>query len=233
VKLKNRVIYPSRAILSFLSTSDVNFFSNFGLKVWLTDSLITDKSFFSRRPATSFYISGREINKEWVKFSSKFVLTPGSYYIYFYFDNQAQIHTRTSNVYFDNFDITIIEKPEEKLQFISKGIRFQRGKLDLEKSSFLHVDSLIEFLNNHKNKYIGIKVYTDNKGNKDSLLLLSEKQSIALKTLLTDRGISETRIFKTEGLGCENPLNNNKTEDERKRNRRVVIYFIESEKKLD
>ena len=224
-----KIAYSTNATFSFSASSDKNFQSNFDLNVWLSDTLFSNINKIAKKPDIVFHISGRDINNTWQLFRNPVFFKPKYRYLYLSFSNQAQINSVKSMVYFDNFHISILDNSDAKIHQISKGIKFKRGKLILEKSSTLHIDSLIALLNTDKDRKFSISVYTDNKGHKDSLKILSEQQSLALKRILLSKGISEERILKTEGFGSSNPISSNQTEKGRKINSRVVLSFEKKE----
>ena len=67
-----------------------------------------------------------------------------------------------------------------------------------------------------------IQGHTDNAGAKDANLKLSKERADAVKASLVKGGITATRLT-TAGLGDTQPVGDNKTDDGRASNRRVVL----------
>jgi outer membrane protein OmpA-like peptidoglycan-associated protein len=69
---------------------------------------------------------------------------------------------------------------------------------------------------------VRIESYTDNVGEAESNLALSLSRSEAVKSLLVAKGVDGARLT-TAGLGSENPIASNDTEEGRAKNRRTDI----------
>lgn len=74
-----------------------------------------------------------------------------------------------------------------------------------------------------------LKGHCDNKGSDDYNNLLSEKRVSTVKNYLLGKGINIEFILSALGFGETEPLNENKTEEERQLNRRVDITIIKPE----
>ena len=80
-------------------------------------------------------------------------------------------------------------------------------------------------MKNNPNLEIMIIGHTDNIGDGDALVELSNKRAEAVKKFLVQNGISGKRIH-TFGVGAADPLYENTTEGNRERNRRVEIIVM-------
>jgi outer membrane protein OmpA-like peptidoglycan-associated protein len=69
---------------------------------------------------------------------------------------------------------------------------------------------------------IELSGHTDNNGNKDALMKLSEERVQAVKAYLEDKGIKKGRI-SGRGYGSTRPIAPNDTNENRQRNRRVEV----------
>lgn len=103
-------------------------------------------------------------------------------------------------------------------------IFFQQSKAIILETSFTELDKLHALLVENPGLKIRIEGHTDNIGKPAELLQLSEQRAAAIKTFLLGKGIRADRI-ETKGFGAQKPLTNNKTDDLRKRNRRVEIVI--------
>jgi outer membrane protein OmpA-like peptidoglycan-associated protein len=104
-------------------------------------------------------------------------------------------------------------------------IFFATGKWDLLPESFAELDKLVKILNDNPNMVIEINGHTDNVGNDESNLALSQKRAAAVVTYLLGKGISNTRL-DSKGFGETQPVAPNETEEGRALNRRVEFVII-------
>ena len=72
---------------------------------------------------------------------------------------------------------------------------------------------------------IEIGGHTDNVGDDNANLILSKQRADAVRDYLVENGISAD-LLETKGYGESKPIASNKTEEGRRKNRRVEIKFI-------
>jgi outer membrane protein OmpA-like peptidoglycan-associated protein len=77
-----------------------------------------------------------------------------------------------------------------------------------------------------------LKGYCDNRGTDNYNNILSEKRVATVKNYLLKKGINIEFIISALGYGETEPLNENKTEEQRQLNRRVDIFIIKSESNI-
>ncbi len=106
-----------------------------------------------------------------------------------------------------------------------KNVLFEKGKANLLKNSFSQLDILAEYMLANPGVEIELAGHTDNQGNPDLNLKLSEDRVKAVKKYLIKRGVDKKRI-SGKGYGGSKPLVGNKTELMRKHNRRVEFKII-------
>ncbi len=99
---------------------------------------------------------------------------------------------------------------------------FEQGRPVLKSQSFPELDRLVEIMQENPSIEIELAGHTDNVGNKDALMKLSQDRVQAVKTYLEKKGIRKDRIDGT-GYGATQPLAPNNTEANRQRNRRVEV----------
>lgn len=104
-------------------------------------------------------------------------------------------------------------------------IFFETGKWDLLPESFTELDKLVKILNDNPNMEIEINGHTDNVGNDESNLALSQKRAAAVVTYMLGKGIASTRL-DSAGFGESQPVAPNETEEGRALNRRVEFVII-------
>jgi outer membrane protein OmpA-like peptidoglycan-associated protein len=123
--------------------------------------------------------------------------------------------------------------PSEPTQKMEKGavlryknIVFKTGTAVLSAKSYPTLDQLYSALKKYPKLKLEISGHTDNVGNPQSNLLLSQKRATAVKYYLIKKGIVSTRL-KAIGFGKNRPISDNKTEAGRALNRRVEFKVIE------
>lgn len=109
--------------------------------------------------------------------------------------------------------------------YILDRIYFKRSKAIVLQKSIPALKELYDVMNSDQGKVILISGHTDNNGPEKLLMELSRDRANVIKAYLMKHGISADRI-KTIGYGSTRPLNDNSTEAERKKNRRVEISFL-------
>jgi len=128
-------------------------------------------------------------------------------------------------------ELKMVEK-EFKLQPIEKGtvinlknVLFYMGTINLLETSYDELDAVVAFLKNNRKVEIELHGHTDNQGDANKDLILSQQRVEKIKAYLISKGISSHRI-KGEGFGGTQPIASNSTEDGRKLNRRVEFVIL-------
>lgn len=104
-------------------------------------------------------------------------------------------------------------------------VNFETGKSVIKSESEHIVEELYQMMNENPTLHIVVEGHTDNVGNKASNQALSEQRATSLKSALVSKGIAPDKI-KTVGLGQDQPLADNSTDDGRAKNRRIEIKKI-------
>lgn len=99
-------------------------------------------------------------------------------------------------------------------------ITFETGKAELKPESNEELDRLAGLLEGNKTIKVEISAYTDDVGNDDSNLKLSEKRAKTVVDYLTTKGIKGDRMT-AKGYGETQPLVANDTDENKAKNRRV------------
>lgn len=106
-----------------------------------------------------------------------------------------------------------------------ENIYFDTGKATLKPESTATLQSMSELMLNKKSLEIEISGHTDNVGNDEYNLKLSEDRANAVKNYLVVKGIENSRV-KTIGYGPSQPIATNDTEEGRQKNRRISVKII-------
>ncbi|MBL7877201.1 MAG: OmpA family protein [Cyclobacteriaceae bacterium] len=101
---------------------------------------------------------------------------------------------------------------------------FEQSRAVLKSQSFPELDRLVAIMNENPSIQIELSGHTDNIGNKNALLKLSEDRVEAVKTYLVEKGINKSRILG-KGYGGLKPIAPNDTNENRQRNRRVEVMI--------
>ena len=108
--------------------------------------------------------------------------------------------------------------------FVLDEVLFELNSARFNEKFIFRLDSLVQLLTAHQSLIADISGHTDNTGDNDYNLKLSHDRAAAVASYLISNSISRNRItFK--GLGSAKPIGDNKTEEGRRKNRRVEILL--------
>ena len=105
-----------------------------------------------------------------------------------------------------------------------KNIFFDSNKYDLKPASKAELQKLIDFLQENPTVYIEIDGHTDDVGDDQSNLILSQNRSKAVFQYLIEHEINSLRI-KYKGFGETMPVADNKTSAGKANNRRTEFVI--------
>lgn len=108
---------------------------------------------------------------------------------------------------------------------IFKNILFDFDKSSFKEEAIIELNDLLRLMRQNENLEIEIRGYTDNIGTLQHNIELSIARAKAVEGFLVLNGINKQRI-QCYGYGSTQPIDDNKTEDGRKQNRRVEIYIL-------
>lgn len=126
----------------------------------------------------------------------------------------------------DVFEVDIQLNPIETGQaIVLKNIFFETGSFELKKESQIELNKLVEFLSKNATLIIEIGGHTDNVGNDQANLLLSENRAKSVVDFLVSKGITTNRL-QAKGYGEIIPKGDNATEKGREENRRTEFRIV-------
>jgi outer membrane protein OmpA-like peptidoglycan-associated protein len=100
------------------------------------------------------------------------------------------------------------------------GVLFETNRAIIQSSSFPRLDRVIEYLRHRPLVRIRIAGHTDNVGNPRRNQRLSEQRANAVRDYIVAHGIEGSRV-EAVGLGDQEPVATNDTEEGRQQNRRI------------
>jgi outer membrane protein OmpA-like peptidoglycan-associated protein len=101
-------------------------------------------------------------------------------------------------------------------------ISFGTNNATLTTKSNTSLDQVVRIMNENPGLNIRIQGHTDNTGNADANMTLTENRANAVKDYLVSKGISADRIT-AEGFGGTQPIADNGTATGRTKNKRIEI----------
>ena len=110
-------------------------------------------------------------------------------------------------------------------RMVLRNIFFESGKVHLMEESMPEFDRLVKFLNKYVKLNVEITGHTDNVGDPENNLELSQKRAENLVNLLIRNGIESSRLTYS-GFGDTKPIATNETPEGRKLNRRLEFKII-------
>ncbi len=126
----------------------------------------------------------------------------------------------------NNFGCPIITKEDKEiLQVAFENLEFETGKAVIRSSSFATLDKVADLLNKKTDWKLRISGHTDDVGNDNSNMKLSENRAKAVANYMQNKGIAPSRLV-TEWYGETKPIADNTTPEGRAKNRRVNMEVI-------
>jgi outer membrane protein OmpA-like peptidoglycan-associated protein len=140
----------------------------------------------------------------------------------FHSENFSLAKTTSTKPYQLNVGLNTLKAGEK---VVLKNIFFKTASFELEKTSTVELDKLVDFLMKNANAKIELGGHTDNVGDKKSNQLLSENRAKSVMTYLIGKGIEATRL-SAAGYGDTQPVQSNDTEEGRAANRRTEFKIL-------
>ena len=120
-------------------------------------------------------------------------------------------------------DAAAIQREGNLLAVTFRGdVTFDTNSTAVKPGLYSEIDRVASVLQQYPDTLIRVEGHTDSVGSDKYNMDLSQRRAYAVKDLLTQRGVSPSRI-ETVGFGKSMPVASNDTEAGRQRNRRVEI----------
>jgi len=114
-------------------------------------------------------------------------------------------------------------KPDS-LIVLGAELLFETNKSTLRSEHFAALNSIVDYLLLHPERFVKISGHTDDVGSKEHNMTLSKKRADVVAEYLVTNGVEINRV-ETFGFGNTKPLVANTTDEARKKNRRVEILI--------
>jgi outer membrane protein OmpA-like peptidoglycan-associated protein len=112
----------------------------------------------------------------------------------------------------------------EGMQMTLDDIAFAPGRAALRPEAKASLGKLVAFVNRDPTKPIRIEGHTDSRGNPNANQMLSQRRADSVRDALIAAGVAANRMTSI-GLGEDQPVADNQTEEGRAKNRRVDVIL--------
>jgi outer membrane protein OmpA-like peptidoglycan-associated protein len=117
------------------------------------------------------------------------------------------------------------QEVKEKLATAARAVQFESGKAVLKNESYAVLDQVVAIMRENPAYTLSVSGHTDDVGDDDSNLRLSQDRAKACFDYLVFRGIKSERI-RYAGFGETRPIASNLTAEGRELNRRVEFELV-------
>ncbi len=139
---------------------------------------------------------------------------------------KQEVYFRRDYYYFPEYYVDVYLEPlEVNAKIELRPVFFQQSKAIILEQSYPELRRLATVMLENTSLHIRVEGHTDNVGQVEDLLHLSEDRAIAVKVFLIRQGVAADRIHSV-GYGPKYPINNNSDNDLRSLNRRVEVVII-------
>ena len=106
--------------------------------------------------------------------------------------------------------------------FVLENIFFEVNRYELQSTSIVELEKVFKMLELNKEIQIEISGHTDNDGNDDDNMELSENRAKSVVDWLVNKGISSSRL-SYKGFGETRPIVENSSKENKAKNRRTEL----------
>ncbi len=124
-----------------------------------------------------------------------------------------------------HMNLTLSIKYELPKTYTLNDVTFATGSSNLVPSSFASLNELAELMLLKKELKIELAGHTDNVGNENSNLQLSQSRANSVKNYLVKKGVLTSQLI-AKGYGSSTPVATNETPEGRQENRRTEVHIL-------
>lgn len=142
-----------------------------------------------------------------------------------YFPSTEEIDLSTENTYRAVRKNIYLSPIKAGQKIVLNQIGFTQSQAQFDTTSFPEMNRVVKLMHRYPTLEILLEGHTDNQGDTQKNIKLSEDRVLEVKRYLSSHGISEGRI-QTKAWGPTRPIANNLTEQSRQKNRRVEFTIL-------
>lgn len=137
---------------------------------------------------------------------------------------QTEATDGSTDTIIENGTLNIAEADRIVLSEAAQNVQFETGSAILKAESFEVLRQIVDILNRYPEYSLSIEGHTDNVGNAQTNLELSEERAKACYEYILSKGVVADRLYY-QGLGETTPIDTNTTRVGRSMNRRVEFVL--------
>ena len=126
----------------------------------------------------------------------------------------------------DDIELDILKSGYGK-EIVLNNVHFSNNSFSLSDNSFIELNKLIVYLLKNPSIKISIEGHTDNIGDLNKNMILSNNRAKTVYNYLLENGVDKKQLLSYEGFGELSPISNNDNIVGRKLNRRTSFRIIE------
>jgi len=228
--MKNRITFILLSVFLLLGVKNLTFAQVDSNKVLINTTVVDFKQ--KVRPGETVMFVNTQTGEVFSKISDKegkcfFVLIKGSEYLIKYKNFGKDVEYQKVQIpdVARLKELKVLVKFQPATAYTLDNVLFETGKANLKGSSFKAIDELASAMTAKSTMEIEIAGHTDNVGDKDANLKLSQERAEAVRDYLIKKGINANRIT-AKGYGDTKPVADNSTEAGKQQNRRTEVKII-------
>lgn len=228
--MRNKIPFLVLSVLLLLSLNNLTFGQVDTDKVLINTTVVDFKQ--KVRPGETVMFVNTKTGEVFSKISDKegkcfFVLVKGHEYLIKYKNFGKEVDYQKIQIpdVARLKELKVMVKFQPATAYTLDNVLFETGKANLKPSSFAAIDELAAAMTAKTTMEIEIAGHTDNVGDKEANLKLSQERAEAVRNYLIKKGIDASRIT-AKGYGDTKPVADNSTEKGKQQNRRTEVKII-------
>lgn len=228
--MKNRITFILLSIFLFLGLNNLVSAQVDADKVLINTTVVDFKQ--KVRPGETVMFVNTKTGEVFTKISDKegkcfFVLIKGNEYLIKYKNFGKDVDYQKVQIpdVARLKELKVLIKFQPATAYTLDNVLFETGKANLKNSSFKAIDELSAAMRAKSTMEIEIAGHTDNVGDKEANLKLSQERAEAVRDYLIKKGIDASRIT-AKGYGDTKPVADNSTSTGKQQNRRTEVKII-------
>lgn len=228
--MKNRITFLLLSVFLFLGVNNLSFGQVDSDKVLINTTVVDFKQ--KVRPGETVMFVNTKTGEVFSKISDKagkcfFVLIKGNEYLIKYKNFGKDVDYQKVQIpdVARLKELKVLVKFQPATAYTLDNVLFETGKANLKNTSFKAIDELAAAMETKSTMEIEIIGHTDNVGDKNTNLQLSQERAEAVRHYLIEKGIVASRIT-AKGYGDTKPVADNSTNAGKQQNRRTEVRII-------